>query len=110
MAKIFCAEAGGVVGPYEKKLADFRERFQKETGAEVKLYAPYVYDATMVLVEAMKKANSTDPKKYLPELAKIQYEGVTGPISFDEKGDIKGGTLSLYTYRNGKRELVKVIQ
>jgi len=108
--KIFCAEAGGVVGPYEKKLADFRERFQKETGAEVKLYAPYVYDATMVLVEAMKKANSTDPKKYLPELAKIQYEGVTGPISFDEKGDIKGGTLSLYTYRNGKRELVKVIQ
>lgn len=108
--KIFCAEAGGVVGPYEKKLADFRERFQKETGAEVKLYAPYVYDATMVLVEAMKKANSTDPKKYLPELAKIQYEGVTGPISFDDKGDIKGGTLSLYTYRNGKRELVKVIQ
>ena len=108
--KIFCAEAGGVVGPYEKKLAEFRERFQQETGAEVKLYAPYVYDATMVLVEAMKKANSTDPKKYLPELAKIQYEGVTGPISFDEKGDIKGGTLSLYTYRNGKRELVKVIQ
>ncbi len=108
--KIFCAEAGGVVGPYEKKLADFRERFQKETGAEVKLYAPYVYDATMVMVEAMKKANSTDPKKYLPELAKIQYEGVTGPISFDDKGDIKGGTLSLYTYRNGKRELVKVIQ
>jgi branched-chain amino acid transport system substrate-binding protein len=108
--KIFCAEAGGVVGPYEKKLADFRERFQKETGAEVKLYAPYVYDATMVMVEAMKKANSTDPKKYLPELAKIQYEGVTGPISFDDKGDIKGGTLSLYTFRNGKRELVKVIQ
>jgi len=58
----------------------------------------------------MKKANSTDPKKYLPELAKIQYEGVTGPISFDDKGDIKGGTLSLYTFRNGKRELVKVIQ
>lgn len=108
--KIFCAEAGGVIGAYEKKLADFRERFQKETGAEVKLYAPYVYDATMVLVEAMKKANSTDPKKYLPELAKIQYDGVTGPISFDEKGDIKGGTLSLYTYRSGKRELVKVIQ
>ncbi|MFZ9546894.1 MAG: branched-chain amino acid ABC transporter substrate-binding protein [Burkholderiaceae bacterium] len=108
--KIFCAEAGGVVGAYEKKLADFRERFQKETGAEIKLYAPYVYDATMVMVEAMKKANSTDPKKYLPELAKIQYDGVTGPIAFDANGDIKGGTLTLYTFRNGKRESLSVIQ
>jgi branched-chain amino acid transport system substrate-binding protein len=108
--KIFCAEAGGVVGKYEQTLADFKARFEKETGAEVKLYAPYVYDATMVLVEAMKKADSTDPKKYLPELAKIQYDGVTGPISFDQNGDINGGTLTLYTYRGGKRELVRVIQ
>ena len=106
----FCAEAGGVVGPYEKKMADFRERFKKEMGAEVNLYAPYVYDAVMVMVEAMKKANSTEPAKYLPELAKIQYEGVTGPIAFDEKGDIKGGTLTLFTYRDGKRETLKVIQ
>ena len=108
--RVFCAEAGGVVGPFEQKMAEFRERFQKETGAEVKLYAPYVYDATMVLVEAMKKANSTDPKKYLPELAKIQYEGVTGPIAFDEKGDVKGGTLTLFTYKGDKRETLKVIQ
>ena len=108
--KVFCAEAGGVTGKFEKTMADFRERFKKETGEEVKLYAPYVYDATMVLVEAMKKADSTDPKKYLPELAKIQYEGVTGPIAFDAKGDIKNGTLTLFTYRSGKRELLKVIQ
>ena len=108
--RVFCAEAGGVVGPYEKKMADFRERFKKEMGAEVNLYAPYVYDAVMVMVEAMKKANSTEPAKYLPELAKIQYEGVTGPIAFDEKGDIKGGTLTLFTYRDGKRETLKVIQ
>lgn len=108
--KVFCAEAGGVVGPYEQKLADFRARFQKEMGDEVKLYAPYVYDATMVLVEAMKKAGSTDPKRYLPELAKIQYDGVTGPISFDKNGDINNGTLTLFTYRNGKREQMRVIQ
>lgn len=108
--RIYCAEAGGVVGPYEKKMADFRERFKKETGDDIKLYAPYVYDAVMVMVEAMKKANSTDPKKYLPELAKIQYEGNIGPIAFDEKGDINGGTLTLFTYRGDKRETLKVIQ
>jgi branched-chain amino acid transport system substrate-binding protein len=69
-----------------------------------------VYDATMVLVEAMKRADSIDPKAYLPELAKIRYDGVTGPISFDKNGDINGGTLTLYTFKGGKRELVRVIQ
>lgn len=109
-SKVFCAEAGGVVGKFEKKMADFRTRFKSETGEEVKLYAPYVYDATMVMVEAMKKANSTDPKAYLPELAKIKYEGVTGPIAFDKNGDIVNGTLTLFTYKGPQRELVKVIQ
>jgi branched-chain amino acid transport system substrate-binding protein len=109
-AKVFCAEAGGVVGKFEKKMADFRTRFKAETGEEVKLYAPYVYDATMVMVEAMKKANSIDPKAYLPELAKIKYEGVTGPIAFDKNGDIVNGTLTLFTFNGPKRELVKVIQ
>jgi branched-chain amino acid transport system substrate-binding protein len=109
-SKVFCAEAGGVVGKFEKKMADFRTRFKAETGEEVKLYAPYVYDATMVMVAAMKKANSTDPKAYLPELAKIKYEGVTGPIAFDKNGDIVNGTLTLFTFNGPKRELVKVIQ
>ena len=79
-------------------------------GTDVVLYAPYVYDATMVMAEAMKKANSTDPKKVLAALANIQYDGVTGPIAFDNKGDIKGGTLTLYTFKNGAREQVKVIK
>jgi branched-chain amino acid transport system substrate-binding protein len=109
-SKVFCAEAGGVVGKFEKKMADFRTRFKSETGEEVKLYAPYVYDATMVMVEAMKKANSSDPKAYLPELAKIKYEGVTGPIAFDKNGDIMNGTLTLFTYKGPQRDLVKVIQ
>jgi branched-chain amino acid transport system substrate-binding protein len=109
-SKVFCAEAGGVVGKFEKKMADFRTRFKSETGEEVKLYAPYTYDATMVMVEAMKKANSTDPKAYLPELAKIKYEGVTGPIAFDKNGDIMNGTLTLFTYKGPQRDLVKVIQ
>lgn len=41
-------------------------------------------------------------------LAKIQHKGVTGNIAFDDKGDIKDGTLTLYTYKGGKRELLAV--
>jgi branched-chain amino acid transport system substrate-binding protein len=62
-----------------------------------------------VLLAAMQKAGSTDPAKYLPELAKIQYQGVTGNIAFDEKGDIKGGGISLYQVKGGKWEYIETI-
>jgi branched-chain amino acid transport system substrate-binding protein len=108
--QVVCAEAGGVVESQKKGMEDFREAFKKKFNIEVQLYAPYVYDATMVMVEAMKKAGSADPAKYLPELAKIQYKGVTGPIAFDPKGDIKDGTLTLFTYKGGKRTQIAVVK
>jgi branched-chain amino acid transport system substrate-binding protein len=108
--QVVCAEAGGVVDAQKKGMEDFRAAYKKKFNSEVQLYAPYVYDATMVMAEAMKKANSADPAKYLPELAKIQYKGVTGPIAFDSKGDIKDGTLTLYTYKGGKRTQIAVVK
>jgi branched-chain amino acid transport system substrate-binding protein len=106
--QVVCAEAGGVVEADRKGLEDFKARYEKKFGTNVKLYAPYTYDATMVMVSAMQKANSVEPKKYLPELAKIHYKGVTGPIEFDKKGDMKETTLTLYTYRDGKRVVLEV--
>jgi branched-chain amino acid transport system substrate-binding protein len=108
--QVVCAEAGGVVDTQKKGMDDFRVEFKTKFNIEVQLYAPYVYDATMVMVEAMKKAGSADPAKYLPELAKIQYKGVTGPIAFDSKGDIKNGTLTLFTYKGGKRTQIAVVK
>ncbi len=108
--QVICAEAGGVEGPQAKVMDDFKARFKSKFNMDVQIYAPYVYDATMTLVAAMQKANSTDPKKYLPALAAIKYEGVTGTIAFDPKGDIKNGALTLYTYKGGKREMVRVVR
>ena len=71
---------------------------------QIQLYAPYVYDATMVMVDAMKRANSVEPAKYLPEVGKTAYQGVTAKIAFDEKGDLKGGAISLYQVKGGKWE------
>ena len=58
----------------------------------------------------MQKADSAEPAKYLPELAKINYDGVTGPIAFDSKGDIKDGTLTLFTFKGGKKEKIAVVK
>ena len=106
--QVVCAEAGGVEEAQKKGMEEFRAAFKKKFNADVQIYAPYVYDAVMVMVEAMKKANSAEPAKYLPELAKINYKGVTGNIAFDAKGDIKEGTLTLYTYKGGQRQQLAV--
>jgi len=91
-------------------MADFRTRFRQKTGADVQLYAPYVYDSVMVMAAAMQAAKSAEPARYLPELKKIRYEGVTGTIQFDDFGDIRNGALTLFTYKGGKRSRIDVIR
>ena len=63
-----------------------------------------------ILMPAMVKAGSAEPAKYLPELAKINYKGITGTIAFDNKGDIKNGALTMYTYKGGNREQIAVVR
>jgi branched-chain amino acid transport system substrate-binding protein len=109
--QVVCAEAGGVDGASKKAMDDFGVRYKKRFNDDVKLYAPYVYDAVFVMVDAMQRAKSTEPAKYLPELAKTPgYKGVTGTIAFDAKGDIKNGALTLYTYKAGKRDQIAVVR
>ena len=108
---VTCAEAGGVVGAaQEKVLTDFSARFKKRFNVDVQLYAPYVYDSVMVMAQAMQNAKSADPVKYLPELKKIKYQGVTGLIQFDQFGDIKDGALTLFTFKGGKRTKIEVVK
>ncbi|RQO62574.1 branched chain amino acid ABC transporter substrate-binding protein [Paucibacter sp. KBW04] len=109
--QVFCAEAGGVDASQKQAMEDFRARFKANTKLEVQVYAPYSYDAVGVLVAAMVKAGSAEPARYLPVLAKTEgYKGVTGTISFDAKGDIKNGALTLYTYKAGAREQLAVVR
>ena len=108
--QVVCAEAGGVEGEQKAGMDKFKADFKKKFNADVQIYAPYVYDATMVMVDSMVKAGSADPAKYLPVLAKTSYKGVTGTISFDEKGDIKNGALTLFTYKGGNREQIAVVR
>lgn len=80
----------------------FFKRYQQRFGAPVQLYAPYAYDATMALANAMQLANSIDPKVYLPKLRDIQLEGVTGAIQFDGNGDIRNGAITVRRYGDGQ--------
>ena len=88
--------------------ADFSKRFNERFG-KVQIYAPFAHDAAVVMMQAMLKAGSADPAKYMPELAKTQLDGVIGPIAFDDKGDLKDGPVTLYKVTKGKWEPVETI-
>jgi branched-chain amino acid transport system substrate-binding protein len=109
--QVVCAEAGGVEGKQKVGMEEFKKKFKTKFNTDVQIYAPYVYDAVNVMVAAMVKAGSADPAKYLPVLAKTEnYHGVTGDITFDNKGDIKNGALTLFTYKGDKREEMAVVR
>lgn len=97
----YCSQTGL---PLEKmpRGADFEKRYQQKFNSPVQIYAPYSYDAVQVLVGAMVRAGSIDPAQYLPEIAHTSFEGVSGRIEFDDKGDLRDGAVTVYQVQNGK--------
>jgi branched-chain amino acid transport system substrate-binding protein len=89
--------------------AAFLQKYKAKFNSDVELFAPMGYDAVMVFVDAMKRAASTDPAKFLPELSKTNYQGVIGPIAFDEKGDLKNGPITIYSVKSGKWEPLETV-
>jgi branched-chain amino acid transport system substrate-binding protein len=108
--KVICVVAGGVDAPLEAGMKAFSERYKKRYGMAFQTYAPYAYDATMAFAAAMRAAGSSDPAKFLPALANIKYQGITGTIAFDANGDLRDAALTLYTYRRGQLTKLQVVR
>src|SRR3954471_15477542 len=104
---LLCSQAGIPPLASDKK---FLDAYKKKYGVDPIIYSPFTYDSANLLIEAMKKANSADPAKYLPELQKIAYTGATGPISFDEKGDRKDAEMTIFTMKAGKLEPIAIVK
>jgi branched-chain amino acid transport system substrate-binding protein len=103
---VVCAEGGASLDKMPGGKA-WRDRYDKKYPSQFQIYSPYTYDATFVLVDAMKRANSTDPKKYIPFLQKTNYKGVTANIVFEPNGELKNAASTLYTYKDGKKAAVQ---
>ena len=108
--KVFCVEAGGVDGDEAAANEKFRADFKAKYGVDVQAYAGYAYDGVKLLAAAMQAAGSAEPQQYLPALKAIQYQGASGKVAFDEKGDRQNAALTLYTFKAGKREKLAVIR
>ena len=108
--QVYCVEAGGVDGDEVAANEKFRADFKAKYGVDVQAYAGYAYDGVKLLAAAMQAAGSADPKQYLPALKAIQYQGASGKVSFDDKGDRQNAALTLYTFKAGQREKLAVIR
>jgi len=103
---MICSQAGI---PTQMSSKAFVDAFNAKYG-EIKQYAPYFYDSANLLIAAMQKADSPDPAKYLPELHKISYDGATGHIEFDDKGDRKDAEITIFQMKAGKVEPVAIVK
>ncbi|WP_126447047.1 branched-chain amino acid ABC transporter substrate-binding protein [Sulfuricystis multivorans] len=104
---LICSQAGIPVQAAGKK---FLDAYKAKFGIDPILYSPFTYDAAWLLIEAMKKADSADPAKYLPALQSIQHDGASGHIEFDEKGDRKDAEMTIFTMKDGKVTPLAIIK
>lgn len=102
LRNVTCATGGASVDKMQGG-ANWKKRYDAKFPGQFQIYSPYAYDAAMVLVDAMKRADSVDPKVYLPFIGKSQYHGVTANISFTPKGELVEPAVTLYTYKDGSR-------
>jgi branched-chain amino acid transport system substrate-binding protein len=103
-----CSEAGVDVSKLDKG-ADFTQKYVARFKMPVQEYAPFTYDAVYVIVDAMKRANSIDAPKVLAAIASTDYNGLTGHIAFDDKGDLKGGAITLVGFKDNKKVVIDVV-
>lgn len=104
---LLCSQAGIPPQAASKK---FLDAYKKRFSIDPILYSPFTYDAANLLIAGMKKADSADPAKYLPELQKIDYAGATGRIVFDAKGDRSDAEMTIFTMKAGELTPIAIIK
>jgi branched-chain amino acid transport system substrate-binding protein len=99
---VVCAEGGASIAKMPGGTA-WKKRYDEKYPNQFQIYSPFTYDATFVLVDAMKRAKSWDPKVYVKELPKTSFKGVTATIAFEPNGEMKNPAMTLSVYKDGKK-------
>jgi len=106
-AQVICVLPGGAefaAAPMGRFRVDYKTRFGRDP---LRFPAPFTYDAVYVIVDAMQRAGSAEPAKYLPALAATRgFKGITGSIGFDSHGDLVNAGLTLYGFKNRQRDAI----
>jgi branched-chain amino acid transport system substrate-binding protein len=93
-----CSQAGL---PAASATREFRDAFRARYG-DTQLYAAYFYDATNVVIDAMRRAGSADPARFTPLIRATSLDGATGHIAFDARGDRKDAEMTIFRMQSGR--------
>jgi branched-chain amino acid transport system substrate-binding protein len=99
-----CGCQDATVAPSSKQFAaDYQAKFNTPPST----YSPEAFDATNILIDAIKKAaaaGSVTRQAVDAQVDTTNYDGITGHISFGSDGDLPlgEGTVNLFTQKNGK--------
>ena len=102
LENVVCADGGASIAKMPGG-TEWKKRYDAKYPGQFQVYSPYFYDATMLLADAMKRANSWDPKVYIPFLQKSDFSGVTSKIAFEKNGEMKNPSYTLSRYVNGAK-------
>lgn len=81
--------------------ANFNTKYKALIGNPAGLYSTQAYDATNIFLAGIQ-AGKTSHADLNTFIGSYNGTGVSGPISFDAKGDIKQSTIYAYKVSNGK--------
>jgi branched-chain amino acid transport system substrate-binding protein len=102
LKNVTCATGGASVAKMQGG-NDWKKKYDARFPGQFQIYSPYAYDATFVLADAMKRANSVDPKVYVPFIGKTQLKGITANIAFTPKGELTTPVVTLYNFKDNVR-------
>jgi branched-chain amino acid transport system substrate-binding protein len=102
LGNVVCAEGGASLDKMPGGKV-WKDRYDKKYPGQFQVYSPYTYDAVHVIVDAMVRAKSADPKVYTPFIGQANLQGVTTKIAFEADGELKNPAMTLYSYKDGKK-------
>lgn len=94
----------------KKVVVDYKKAYEDGTKQPVSTFGGHAYDGLMILIEAMKRANSTDPSKIRDEIERTKDFVGTGGVVTMSPTDHLGLDLSAFRMleiRNGDWSLLK---
>ncbi|WGL53900.1 branched-chain amino acid ABC transporter substrate-binding protein [Nocardioides sp. BP30] len=94
------AEGAVLSAPAGPAPASFSADYQKTNGSPAGLYSTQAYDAANVFLAGIDAGK--DRSSMNDFVNSFTGTGVSGPIAFDDKGDIKQSTIYAYMVKNGK--------
>ena len=103
LENVICAEGGASLDKMPGGKAWKSQVRRQVSRASSRSTARTCMTPSCVLVDAMKRANSADPKVYTAQIGKTNFKGVTTTVQFEPNGELKNPAMTLYTYKDGKK-------